>query len=387
MKSASALVIGGGIIGASVAWHLTQLGWRDVVIVDRAPGPGGGSSSRTTGSFRAHFSAPMCVRLSLLSRTKLDRFRDDTGGDAGYEAAGHLWVACNAAELERLRDGLRSQRAEGVINVRELGADEVVRLNPALSPGGIVGGAFCPLDGFFRPMRVVEGYLAAAERNGVRALWGVDVQGFKRNAARRVTSALTSAGTMRVGAVVNAAGPWAAPLADRAGVALPVLPLRRQVAAGQAMDRVPANMPMTIFVGDGLEVRRRDDRILVTQPTPGHRGRGWDATVDPQWVTEVAALALARLPALAGTPFSTDSSWGGLYEISPDHHPVLGAAAECDNFYMAAGASGHGAMHAPALGQLLAEAMTDGASPALDIAPLRLSRFSEGRPNPGPAFP
>ena len=387
MKSASVLIVGGGIIGASVAWHLAQLGWRDVVLADRAPGPGGGSSARTTGSYRAHFTSPMNVRLSLLSRTKLARFREETGGDADYEAAGHLWVACNAEELERLRDGLRSQRSEGVINVRELGAEEVIRLNPALAPNGIVGGAFCPLDGFFRPMRVLDGYLAAAERRGVRMLWGVDVQGFKRSPARRVTAAITSMGTMRVGAVVNAAGPWASPLADRAGVALPVLPLRRQVLSGQAMDAVPSHMPMTIFAGDGFQIRRRDDQILVLRPSPGIRGRPWDTTVEPQWVAEVAELTRERVPALANTAFDSDSAWGGLYEISPDHHAVLGAAAECENFYMAAGASGHGAMHAPALGQLLAEAMTEGERPALDITPLRLSRFSECRPNPGPSFP
>lgn len=387
MKSASVLIVGGGIIGASIAWHLAQFGWRDIVIADRAPGPGGGSSARTTGGFRAHFTSPIQVRLSLLSRVKLARFREETGGDADYDAAGHLWVACNAEELEHLRDGLRAQRSEGVINVRELGADDVLRLNPALARDGIVGGAFCPLDGFFRPMRVLEGYLAAAERRGVRTMWGVDVQGFKRNAGRRITSAITSTGTMRVGAVVNAAGPWASPLADRAGVALPVLPLRRQVLSGQAADALPSHMPMTIFAGDGFQIRRRDDQILIMRPSPGIRGRPWDTTVEPAWMEEVSELTRTRVPALADTPFDCDGAWGGLYEISPDHHPVLGAAAECENFYMAAGSSGHGAMHAPALGQLLAEVMTEGETPAFDIAPFRLSRFSEGQPNPGPSFP
>lgn len=387
MKSASALIVGGGIIGASVAWHLAELGWRDVAIVDRGDTPGTGSSGRTAGVFRASFSAPLLVRLSLLAREKLARFREETGGDAGFAATGHLCVAQSAQEMELLRNQLRTQRSEGVIDVRELGADEVARLNPALAPEGITGGAYSPSDGVFRPMDVLKGYLVAAERRGVRVLWGTEVQGFKRNSARRITAAHTSLGTIRVAAVVNAAGPWAAPLADRAGVALPVLPLRRQVLSASAGQVLPPNLPNTTFASDGFFFRQDGDRVLCMRPSPGIRGRPWDTTLEPAWIEETIALARERLPALAGVPLNPDGSWGGLFEISPDHHPVLGTAAECENFFMANGSSGHGAMHAPALGQLLAELMTEGAAPCMDITPLRLARFSEGRANPAPALP
>ncbi|HET7603993.1 MAG TPA: FAD-dependent oxidoreductase [Gemmatimonadales bacterium] len=387
MKSASALIVGGGVIGASVAWHLARLGWRDVVIADRARGPGAGSSAQTAGVFHTSFGAPLLVRLSLLSREKLSQFREDTGGDPGYAARGHLLVAKGAEEMEKIRNLLRTQRSEGVIDVRELGADEVVRLNPALAPQGITGGAFSPSDGVFRPMQLLEGYLTAAERQGVRILWGTEVQAFKRSSVRRITGAITSLGTMRVGAVVNATGAWAAPLADRAGVALPVLPLRRQVLSATAGRALPPNLPPTRFASDGLFVRRDEDRLLVMRPSPGIRGRPWDTTVEPTWIEETTALVRERFPALAGAPLDTAGSWGGLYEISPDHHPVLGASAECENFYMVNGCSGHGAMHAPALGQLLAEVMTDGQAPAMDVVPLRLARFSEGRANPGPVLP
>jgi sarcosine oxidase subunit beta len=387
MKSASVLIVGGGIVGASVAWHLARLGWRDVAIADRASGPGGGSSARTAGVFHTGFSAPLLVRLSLLSREKLARFREDTGSDAGYATTGFLRVAQDSDDMDRLRTQLRTQRSEGIIDVRELGAEEVVRLNPALSPAGITGGAFAPSDGVFRPMQVLAGYLAAAGRQGVRMLWGTEVQGFKRSSARRITAAVTSLGTMRVGAVVNATGAWAAPLADRAGVALPVLPLRRQVLSVPTGQALPPNLPLTTFASDGFFCRQEDDRLLVMRPTPGIRGRPWDATVEPAWIEETAALVRERLPALGRAPLDTGGSWGGLYEISPDHHPVLGAAAECDNFFMANGSSGHGAMHAPALGQLLAELMTDGETPAMDVVPLRLARFSEGAANPRAVLP
>jgi sarcosine oxidase subunit beta len=387
MKSASVLIVGGGIVGASIAWHLAERGWRDIVIADRGASPGTGSSARSLGAFRANFGSQMQVRLALLSRAKLERFREETGGDADYDDAGHLWVASSAEDLERLREGLRVQRSEGVLSVRELGPDDVRRINPALAEDGIVGGAYCPLDGFFQPLRVLEGYLAAAERRGVRTRWGLDVQGFKRNASRRITAAITSEGTMRVGAVVNAAGPWATPLADRAGVALPVLPLRRQVLAVRLAAELPPRMPMTTFVADGLQCRCRDVELLVSQPAPGIRGRPWDCTVEPAWIESVGQLARERFTPLASASFEGASSWAGLLEISPDHHVVLGAAPECENFYMANGASGHGAMLAPALGQLLAEVMTDGETPALDITSLRLSRFSESAPNPPPVLP
>lgn len=386
MKSASVLIVGGGIVGASIAWHLAERGWRDVAIVDRAGGPGGGSTGRTEGGFRTLFTSAPRVKLSLLSREKLLRFRDETGSDPGYEPVGYLWVAGGDEELQVLREALRVQRAAGALDARELSADEVSRLNPALAPDGIAGGLLAPADGFIQPMAMLGGYLSAAERRGVRVLWGTELQSFRRDGMRRITSAVTSAGTMRVGAVVNAAGPWAGPLADKAGVALPVLPLRRQAFGAPAEARLPAGMPVTVYAADGFQVRSRGGQVLVQRPSPGIRGRPWDCSVDPEWLKEVAELARQRVPALAETSFSMENAWGGLHEISPDHHVILGAATECPNFYLANGASGHGVTHAPAMGQLLAELMSDGETPALDLTPFRLSRFSEGRPNPPPGL-
>ena len=387
MTTASVVVIGGGVIGASVAYHLAARGWRDVVILDRGAGPGAGSTGRATGGFRAQYGTAVNVRLSLLAREKLCRFEAETGVEPGYAPCGYLWIGADERELGELRTAQRVQHAEGLREAVELGLDEVLRCNPALAADGIAGGVFCPTDGYIRPLRILEGYLAAGARLGVRVAWGTEVTGFSLREDGAISSVRTSGGPMEVGAVVNAAGPWAAAVAAWAQVDLPVTPLRRQAAATAPCDLLPDAMPMTIFAGDGFQIRRRDDQILVLRPSPGIRGRPWDTTVEPQWVTEVAELTRERVPALANTAFDSDSAWGGLYEISPDHHAVLGAAAECENFYMAAGASGHGAMHAPALGQLLAEAMTEGERPALDITPLRLSRFSECRPNPGPSFP
>lgn len=382
MSTASVAVVGGGVIGASVAHHLALRGWRDVVILDRGSGPGEGSTSRATGGFRAQYATPINVRLSMLAREKLRRFEADTGVDPGYAPSGYLWLAADEAELSQLREAQRMQHAEGLSEAVEVLRDDVARLNPALAGEGIVGGVFCPTDGFLRPMRLLEGYLAAAGRLGVRTEWGVDVTGFGRRADGSISSVLTSRGPIGVAAVVNAAGAWAGAVARWAEVELPVTPLRRQAAATVPCDLLPESMPMTIFAGDGFHLRVRDGRVLLLWPSPGVEGRPFDCSVDTAWVERVTAMAHSRVPVLHGVPIEPAACWAGLYEMSPDKHAILGPAPGCPNLFLANGSSGHGVMHAPALGQLLAEIISDGAASTLDARALRPTRFAEGKPNP-----
>jgi sarcosine oxidase subunit beta len=383
MTTASVAVIGGGVIGASVAYHLAVRGWRDVVILDRGEGPGEGSTSRATGGFRAQYGTSINVRLSLLAREKLCRFATETGVDPGYVQAGYLWVGADETELGELRAAQRVQHAEGLGEAVELGPEEVVRLNPALAPDGIAGGVFCPTDGFIRPLRILDGYLAAAARLGVKVEWGATATGFFRRRDGTISAVMTSRGPIGVAAVVDAAGPWAAQVAAWAGVNLPVTPLRRQAAATAPCDLLPETMPMTIFAGDGFHLRVREGRVLLLRPTPGVAGRPFDDSVDPAWVQEVAAVARRRVPALSRVAVDPAACWAGLYEMSPDKHAILGPAPGCSNLFLANGSSGHGVMHAPALGQLLAEIISDGAASSLDVRPLRPTRFEEGVPDAG----
>jgi sarcosine oxidase subunit beta len=370
-------------MGASVAYHLAARRWRDVLVLDRSAKPGQGSTGAATGGFRAQFGTPINVRLSLMSREKLLRFEDETGTDPGYRSAGYLWLATSQAELDALRAALAVQKAEGLREAGEVGVEEVARLNPAVNRDDIIGGMFCPSDGFIAPLQVLNGYLTAAVRGGVRVEWNTEVTRLICNGGGRIVAVTTPQGRIEAGAVVNAAGAWAASLAEYAGITLPVTPLRRQVASTVPCTVLPSGMPMTIFAGDGFHFRVRDGRVLLLWPTPGMPGKPFDISVDREWLTTVTRMAHRRVPVLRDIAVDVRSSWAGLYEMSPDKHAILGRAPGCDNFYLINGSSGHGVMHAPALGALLAELISDGRFSSLDATALRPSRFEESSPNPG----
>jgi sarcosine oxidase, subunit beta len=383
MKQASVAVIGAGAVGASVAYHLALRGMKDVLVLDRSTDPGQGSTGRATGGFRAQFSTEINVRLSLLARERLLRFPDEIGADSGYVQAGYLWLARTETEAETLSAARSIQRAAGLQEAVEFASEEIARLNPAVNLEGIISGAFCPTDGFLRPLAILKGYLDAAGRLGVHMEWSTEAVEMRRDREGRITEIETSRGPISVGKVVNAAGPWASRVAAMAGVPLPVTPLRRQAAATEpAEDLLPERMPMTIWVGDGFHLRVREGRVLLLRPSPGDPVDPFDTSVDPAWIDEVTRIARERVPILSRARIDREACWAGLYEMSPDRHAILGLSPECPNLYLANGSSGHGVMHAPALGMLLAEIITDGRTKTLDVEPLSPGRFA--RPVAGP---
>jgi glycine/D-amino acid oxidase-like deaminating enzyme len=386
MKSASVVIVGGGVMGASVAYHLARRGWKDLLVLDRDPAPGGGSTSRSTGGFRAQYATDINVRLSLLSRRKLRDFSQELGTDAGYHPAGYLWLAATREEQEILRVALQVQHAAGLDEAREVGAGEIGDFNPHVRTDDLLGGAFCPTDGFIRPMQILQGYLDGAQRLGVGVEWGEEVIQLETGPGGRICRVITARQEVACQAVVNAAGPWAAPLSLMAGVDLPVTPLKRQVAVTHPFGGLPAGMPMTLFVGDGFHLRVREGRVLLLRPDTSRTEDPYDTSVEPGWVESVTEAARARVPALRDARVDLPSCWAGLYEMSPDRHSLLGAPPECENLYLINGSSGHGVMHAPSLGQLLSEIISDGAASTLDVSPLRPSRFAEGESNPIPAL-
>jgi sarcosine oxidase, subunit beta len=376
------VIVGAGVMGASTAWHLASMGCRDVLLIDRGGRPGAGSTSRATGGFRAQYATAINVRLSLLAREKLRRFAEQVGGDCGYEPFGYLWLASGRAALEALDAARAVQHAEGLHEAAAVTPADITRLNPAVSLDGIVGGAYCPSDGFIRPSGILDGYLDGACRLGAQVWWGVEATGIERGHDGRAAGVTTAKGRIDAGVIVNAAGAWAGQLASAAGVELPVVPLRRQVASTAPTGVLPRDMPMTIFTDDGFHLRVRDGRVLLLWPTPGVPGDPWATPVDDRWVHQVGARASARVPPLVNVPIDRAACWAGLYEMSPDRHAILGEAPGCSGLYLINGSSGHGVMHAPALGQLLAEIVLHGRATTLDVRALRPSRFAEGDPNP-----
>ncbi|HEU4884125.1 MAG TPA: FAD-dependent oxidoreductase [Longimicrobium sp.] len=385
MQSYDVVIVGGGVIGASAAWHLAARGCTRVLVLDGAPGPGQGSTGRATGGFRCQFRSEPNVRLSLLSREKLLRFADEVGVDPGYRPCGYLFLTEREETLAALLQAQAVQHALGVAEARRVSVDEARAINPAIATDGLVGGVYSPTDGFIRPMEMLRGYTEAARRLGARFVYGADVRGLRVRDGR-VASVQTDAGEIGAGSVVNAAGAWAAKVAAMAGVDIPVYPLRRQVVLTEPFTGLPECMPMTVFVESGFHLRVRDGRVLLLWPDDPDPADPFDTTFDEAWLGEVTARAHRWIPALREAKVDRAACVAGLYEMSPDEHVLLGSAPGVENLFLANGSSGHGVMHSPALGQLLTEMILDGSARSMDVQPLRPSRFAEGQPNAASEF-
>ena len=374
---AAVAVIGGGVIGASIAYHLARAGVRDVVVVDRSAKPGGGSTGKATGGYRAQFATSVNIRLSLMAREKLLAFAEETGVDPGYSPVGYLWLASSQSQLNALLAAQRLQKSEGLHEATELSVSEIAAVNPAISIEGISGAAFCPTDGYIRPLEILRGYLESGERIGVTVHWGAECTGMRVDGNGRIIGVRTTNGEIEVDAVVNAAGPWAATVARMAGVSLPVSPVKRQAAVTDPTDALPATMPMTIFIENGFHARIRDGRALICWPNPVEPGEPAELRVDDDWIETVRRLSDRHIPALRNVKIDRARCYAGLYEVSPDEHAIVGLSPQCANMYFANGSSGHGVMHSPALGEIVAD-MIVGRAPVLDVSMLRPSRFDEG---------
>ncbi len=383
-RSVSTLVIGGGVIGASVAWHLQQrgAGGGDVLVVDAAPEAGAGSTGKATGGYRGQFANTINVQLSLLARAKLQRFADDTGVDPEYNPVGYLFLADDEATLAVFRAARDVQHAAGLTEAREISVDEASRISPHAILDGVVGAAWCPTDGTIRPLSILRGYLDAAQRGGVHVQWNAAVRGMERDASGRITHVDVAGDRIAVGQVVNAAGPWSARIAAMAGVDLPVKPTRRQVAATHPIAMLDDAATMTIWARDAFHYRVRDGRALLNWPVDTPRQDPYALDVDQDLVQRVWAIARQRSTAFEHAQLDPSAHWVGLYEMSPDKSVIFGYAAECGNLLLVNGSSGHGVMHSPILGQLAAELLCDGATRSLDMHALRPSRFAEGEPLP-----
>lgn len=380
-KTADAVIIGGGIVGASIGWHLARAGGTRVVILEREPAQGRGSTGKATGGVRAQFSTDVNIRMSMESIRFFAEFEEHVGGDCGYLPYGYLFVALNEEEMQMLRANHQRQQAAGLTNVELLDREQVARLMPQLRVNDILGGTFCPTDGFLNPPATMQAFTRAARDRGVELETETEARKLERDAAG-IARVVTNRGEISTRVVVNAAGAWAGAIARLAGVEVPVTPLRRQLVAVDADLALSERAPMMLEIGGGFHFRRGPWDSARTPLLMGRPGRdekpGFEIEVRDEETASVLERARYRLPALGDMKMNLQHTRAGLYEMTPDHHAIVGEVPDVRGFFLANGFSGHGVMHSPATGRIISELILHGETHGLDIFPLRLERFAEG---------
>ena len=369
------VIIGAGVVGCSVAFHLTRRGGRRVAIVERERMPGTGSTSKANGGIRAQFTTKVNVAMSLRSMEILDALAPEIGEPPVYRKAGYLFLTASTERLAAMERAVAFQRSLGV-TVDLLDRDDALRLAPFIEGSDLVGGTFGARDGFIDPGALAGFFLREATLAGVELVCGAGVLAIDRTGAGSFV-VTTAAGKRDAGVVVNAAGAWSAAVAALAGIDLPVEPVRRHLLVTGPCSSLPPVIPMTIDADSGILIRREGDRALIAYSNADEPA-GFVTAFDPSFPERIAEPLERRFPRVAEAGLDLRRSWAGLYEVTPDHHAILGEAADVPGFFLATGFSGHGIMHSPAVGEAVAEWIADGRSTSVDISPLALERFARG---------
>ncbi len=375
MRGSGTVIIGGGVVGASVAWHLAERGETDVLILERRPRQGLGSTGAATGGVRAQFETDINI---LMSRYSIDFF-NNWEHDCGYEPRGYLFFATTPEQIDYLRMNVQRQQALGIEGVRTVDCDEIRRLVPGMNCDDILGGSFGERDGFIDPLAVMREFTSGAVRRGVRLEAAVNALAI-RTSDGRVTGVVTDCGDFACDRVVLCTGAWAKELAATAGIDLPVEPMRRQIVWARSHEPLPLGLPMVIDLGTGFHFRpckNSQHELMFAYPDPDE-SPSFCTDLEEAFVEKIRERARLRAPFLFETEVIREKCRVGLYENTPDHHAILGSC-DVEGLYLANGFSGHGVMHSPATGRALAEIILDGEASFLDVTPLAFDRFSKGR--------
>lgn len=377
MTTADVIVVGGGIIGASIAYHLLA---HDpalkVVLLEKEAEVGAGATSKATGGVRHQFSTETNVRLTQLSYPYFTEAERILGRSVDFVPHGYLFVTTEPRSFAQLEKNVALQRRLEVRS-RILRPSEMRTLLPQLVVDDLAGGTFCPDDGSADPYGLLQAFLARARERGLRILPSEPVVAVDRG-GERIVGVGTSRSRYQAPVVVNAAGPYAGEVGALAGVEISSKPYRRQVVVTEPVPDLPETFPLTVDLDTGWYVHRQGKSAVLMGGTDKDRHPGYDTAVDWEAFDLVFKAAAKRVPALAEAKVMR--AYAGLRDLTPDYHGILGEARGAPGFYVACGFSGHGFMHAPAVGLLMAELILDGRARSLDVTPLALDRFGRGAP-------
>jgi len=379
--TADVVIVGGGCMGCSLAWHLAQRGVTNVVLVEREAQLAAGSTGKNAGGVRHQFSNPANISLSIESIAMMADFEARVGTPIDFHQDGYLFLVSKAANVAAFEKNIALQRSMGV-DVQWLSPDDAARISPGIDLAGIRGAAYCAADGVADPNGVTVGFAKGAQARGVEIVRETEVTGVRLEGGR-VTEVLTSRGNISTPVVVNAAGPWAKAIGRYLGVDVPVEPERRHIfiatpERGGSWDapewngRMPRSRVLVIDFETTFYFHREGPGLLFGMGDPDETP-GFDTTVRWDFLPKVTDVAVRRLPAMGDAAVS--HAWAGLYEMTPDHNPLIGPSSDVAGFYAIAGFSGHGFQHAPAAGRILADVMT-GHDPKFDLTPFALDRFA-----------
>jgi len=371
--TADVVVIGGGCMGASVAYHLARRGVTDVVLLEREKLLATGSTGRNAGGVRHQFSNESNIRLSIESIALLERFADEIGSPVDFHQDGYLFLVSAPSSVETFRENVALQRRLGV-DTQWLTADEAARLAPGLDVTGVAAATFCARDGIADPNGVTMGFAKRAQADGVAIERDTEATAIIVD-RDRVVAVETTRGRIATPVVVNAAGPHARAVGRLAGVDVPVDPYRRHIFIAQSGEprwTVPESHIMVIDFDTTFYFHREGAGLLFGMGDPREPST-FDTTVRWDFLPEVTEAAVKRLPALASASIS--HAWAGLYEMSPDGNPIIGPVAAVAGLFLINGFSGHGFQHSPAAGRILADLVV-GRDPGLDLEPFSFERFS-----------
>jgi sarcosine oxidase subunit beta len=371
---ASVVIVGGGVIGASIAFHLAEAGMDGVLLVER-DALASGSTSRAAGGVRTQFSDELNIRIALRSIEAFEAFGERPGWEIDLHQVGYLFLLTTPEQVETFGHSIALQNSLGVPS-RLLTPAEAGALNPRILLDDVLAAAFCPLDGHATPEAVVQGYASAARSHGATLVTDCTVDDIELDDGR-IRAVSTDLGRVECDTVICAAGAWSRSLGALAGVELDVTPLRRQVLVTERVADLPQNLPMTIDFANGFYFHREGTALLMgvnfaEQP-------GFKLDYDDGWLPELTEAIEHRAPSLANLGVQT--TWAGLYEVTPDHNALIGESSTVSRFLYATGFSGHGFLQAPAVGEIVRDLVL-GREPFVDVAALSAERFSRGDARP-----